>query len=223
MSGDQVYLEIAIFAMIAVFLVFRLRSVLGRRHGEERPRPNPYRPADGADPVSGELTAGTPKPADTIYQPGDQRPLAAWLQAIQDADPSFNEKTFLSGARAAFEMIVDAFSHGDRNTLRPLLSDDVFGNFDRAIREREAAGHSLETRIERFQDVDIVDARLDGRDAFISVRYVSEQTNVTRDRAGVRVDGGPEGPEEVTDTWTFARDLRSRDPNWVLVETRSPS
>lgn len=225
MGGDQVFVEIVIFAMIAVFLVYRLRSVLGRRNGEERQRPNPFTPppapasAEGRDSVVAMPERAAP--AD-IYQPGDQRPLAAWLEAIRRADPSFDEKTFVNGARSAFTMIVEAFSHGDRATLRPLLSDAVYNGFAGAITEREKTGETLETRIERIQDADVVDARLDDTRVYLTVRFVTEQINITRDKAGTVLDGDPAAPAEVIDEWTFSRDVRSRDPNWLLVETRTP-
>lgn len=225
MGGDQVFVEIIIFAMIAVFLVYRLRSVLGRRNGEERQRPNPFTPPPATATVEGrDSVAAAPEratPVD-IYQPGDQRPLAAWLDAIRAADPSFEEKAFLSGARSAFTMIVEAFSHGDRSVLRPLLSDGVFNGFAGAITAREKAGETLETRIERVQDTDVADARLDGTRAYLTVRFVTEQINVTRDQTGAVVDGDPEATAEVIDLWTFSRDTRSRDPNWLLVETSTP-
>jgi predicted lipid-binding transport protein (Tim44 family) len=223
MGGEQVFVEIIIFAMIAVFLVYRLRSVLGRRNGDERQRPNPYTPppAAGTEAVNVPAPAEQPEPVD-IYQPGDQRPLAAWLDAIRRADPSFDEKVFVSGSRAAFAMIVEAFSRGDRAALRPLLSDSVFEGFSGAIGAREKSGETLETRIERFQDADVVDARLDGSTAFLTVRFVTDQVNVTRDASGAVTEGDAEKAEEVIDLWTFSRDTRSRNPNWVLVETRTP-
>lgn len=213
------YIEIIIFAMIAAFLVYRLRSVLGRRHGEERQRPNSFEPS----PAAADNVVRLPErpTAASIYQPGDQRPLAAWLDAIHDADPSFDEKTFLTGARAAFQMIVEAFAAGDRTTLRPLLSDEVYGNFVAAIAQRDKAGEVLETRIERIVDADVVDARLDDQVAYLTVKYITEQTIVTRDHSGTAIEGDPDKVTEVIDIWTYSRNTRSRDPNWQLVETRT--
>ncbi|WP_029010855.1 Tim44/TimA family putative adaptor protein [Azospirillum halopraeferens] len=225
MGDGFVFIEIVIFAMIAAFLVYRLRSVLGRRNGEERQRPNPYasRP-DQARPDNVVTMPGRvrPQPAESAA-PDEPLSLAAAIARIGAADPTFEEKHFLQGARAAFEMIVDAFARGDTAALRPLLSDEVYENFARAIREREAAGETLETRIETIQDADLAEARMDGRTALVTIKFVSHQVNVTRNAAGAVVDGDPNEAIEVVDIWTFARDTRSRDPNWLLVETRTPS
>lgn len=233
MGGDNaVLIEIIIFAMIAAFLVHRLRSVLGRRTGEERQRPNPFSTSDEAAPSRdnviqlpnrqrGEPAEREARDAD----PASDEPLslAARINQVRDADGGFEEKSFLSGARAAFEMIVQAFAAGDLASLRPLLSDEVFANFARAVKDRQAAGETLETRIAAIRDADLADARLEGSVAFITIRFVSDQTNVTKDVDGRIVDGDPNQPIEVIDLWTFARNVRSRDPNWTLVETRAPS
>lgn len=220
MGGDQVYIEIVIFAMIAVFLVFRLRSVLGRKTGEERRRPDPF-----TAPAERETVDATPKPVErpvvTLYQPGEHRPLAAWLDAVREADPSFDERAFLGGAKGAFQMIVEAFAKGDRETLRPLLSPDVFRGFADEIDRRARQGEVWETRVERVREADIEDARLDDSTARVVVRFVSDQVNVVRDRSGAVIDGDPSREEEVRDVWTFTRDTRSSDPNWALVETRA--
>ncbi|MGQ9366285.1 Tim44/TimA family putative adaptor protein [Azospirillum sp. ST 5-10] len=225
MGDGFVFIEIVIFAMIAAFLVYRLRSVLGRRNGEERQRPNPYAPRpDQGRPDNVVTMPGRPRgqPSEPA-SPDEPLSLAAAIAQIAGVDPNFDEKRFLQGARAAFEMIVDAFARGDTAALRPLLSDDVYENFARAIRERQAAGETLETRIESIEDADVAEARLDGRTALVSVKFVSHQVNVTRDANGAIVDGDPNTAVEVVDIWTFARDTRSRDPNWALVETRTPS
>lgn len=222
MGEGSVFVEIVIFAMIAAFLVYRLRSVLGRRTGEERQRPNPYSPRTGA-PDNVVPLPGRDRPAPApVTAPGEPLSLAASIDQIGAADPSFDEKQFLQGARAAFPMIVEAFARGDTATLRPLLADDVYDNFARAIRARQSAGETLETHVVRVVDADVAEARMDGRTALLTVRLVSEQTNVLRDRDGAVVDGDPNAPETVEDVWTFARNTRSSDPNWSLVETRTP-
>jgi len=220
------FIDILFFAMIAAFLVYRLRGVLGRRHGEERQRPNPYtsRPGqEGGDnvvtlPDRGRAPADVPPPA-----PDEPYSLAAGISHIQANDPTFDEKGFLQGAKAAFAMIVTAFAQGDTPTLRPLLSDDVYDNFAAAIRSRQSSGESLETKVVNVRDADLIEARMEGRTAFVTVKFISEQINVTRDRAGTVIDGDPEQPLEVVDIWTFARNTRSRNPNWTLIETRVPN
>lgn len=225
MGEGSVFIEIVVFAMIAAFLVFRLRSVLGRRNGEERQRPNPYAaPRPGQDlPDNVVVLPERGRTADATAEDEGPPSLAVGLARIKAADPSFEEKPFVQGAQSAFEMIVQAFAKGDTTALRPLLSDDVYDNFAAAIRSRTAAGETLETRVERIKDADLLEARMEGRNAVITAKFVSDQVNVTRDTAGTVVDGDPERVQEVTDIWTFARDTRSRDPNWLLVETRTPN
>jgi predicted lipid-binding transport protein (Tim44 family) len=147
--------------------------------------------------------------------------VAEGLNRIQRADPSFDASHFIEGARTAFEMIVAAFAKGDKAELRPLLSDEVFQRFAMAIDERVAAKETLETHIERLSSVDIVEAGLAGRTAQVTLKLVSHQINVTRAMDGSSVDGTPGRPVEKTDYWTFARDTRSSDPNWILVATSS--
>ena len=227
MGDGFVFVEILIFAMIAAFLVYRLRSVLGRRTGEERQRPNPFtaRPdaprAGAPDNVVPMPGRDRPVPAAAPASPDEPVSLHAALAQIAAADPSFEEKHFLQGARGAFQMIVEAFAKGDTATLRPLLADDVYDNFARAVRDRQAAGETLETRIERIADADVVEARMDGRTALVTVKFVSEQMNVVRDRNGAVVDGDPNAVVEAVDVWTFARNTRASNPNWALVETRT--
>lgn len=238
MDGGLYLIDILIFAMIAAFLVFRLRSVLGRRTGNERQRPNPFagaqqqggansgdaRPADNVVslPERGERDRSreAAEPASGAGQPGS---LAAGITQIKIADPSFEESAFVQGAQIAFGMIVEAFARGDTATLRPLLSDELYDEFSSAIRSRLAAGHTLETKIERIASLNLLEARMDGRTALVTAKIVSRQINATRDEQGHVIEGDAETPAEVTDIWTFARNTRSKDPNWVLVETRTPN
>jgi len=220
MGDFQQYFDIILFAMVAGFLVLRLRSVLGRRTGNERRRDlfvRRTRPvADKApalvDPTTVTVSPPSSPPADTAEK---------GLDEIRRADPSFEVSQFLNGARTAFEMIVTAFAEGDKSALRPLLSDEVFQQFVATIDERMTARETLETRILRIDSSDIVEAELLARTAQATVKLVSQQINVTRAMDGSIVDGDPEHPIEKTDYWTFARDTRSTDPNWVLIATSS--
>ena len=216
------YFDIILFAMVAAFLVLRLRSVLGRRTGNERRRDPIVR---RAEPTGDKVIAfgqrpngAAPAPA-TTEPPGDA--VAAGLARIRDADPGFDPPQFLEGARAAFEMIVAAFAEGDKARLRPLLSDEVYRPFCTAIDERSAAHETLESRILALKQIDISEAELDGRAARVTLKIVSDQINVVRAHDGSIVDGDPEHAIEKTDFWTFARDTRSADPNWALVATDS--
>jgi len=215
------YFDIILFAMVAAFLVLRLRSVLGRRTGNERRRTGVVRQAEPAgDKVIafGQRGNGAAPPPAT-EPPADA--VAAGLARIRAADPSFDPPQFLEGARAAFEMIVAAFAEGDKAKLRPLLSDEVYQPFSAAIDDRSAAHETLESRILALKQLDIVAAELAGRMARVTLKLVSDQINVLRAHDGSVVDGDPEHAIEKTDFWTFARDTSSADPNWVLVATES--
>ena len=145
------------------------------------------------------------------------------LTQIKLADRSFEPDDFAGGARAAFEVIVDAYAAGETNTLRPLLSNEVYENFGAAIADRAQNDGTLETDLVGIKSADIIDASVKGRTAFVTVKFVSDQINVLRDSSGTIFEGDPNKVSEVTDIWTFARNTRSRDPNWTLVETRSPN
>ena len=128
----------------------------------------------------------------------------------------------MEGARGAFEIIVKAYSDGDEKTLQTLLNDEVLVKFSALILERKTASQILETAIIGIKSVEIIDARIDGRTAFVGVEIISEQINVLRNKVGVAIEGDDNQITEVTDLWTFARNVRARNPNWILVETRSP-
>jgi predicted lipid-binding transport protein (Tim44 family) len=216
------YFDIILFAMVAAFLVLRLRSVLGRRTGNE-PRHDPVlrraeAPAESKVVSLGSRSAAVRSPVATA-PPADA--VAAGLERIRGADPGFDAAQFLEGARSAFEMIVGAFAAGDKARLRPLLSDEVYTPFSAAIDERTTARETLETRIIALKRLDIVEAALSGRMARATIKFVSDQINVLRAHDGSVVDGDPDHPIEKTDFWTFARDTRSTDPNWVLEATAS--
>jgi predicted lipid-binding transport protein (Tim44 family) len=224
-----------IFLALAVFIFLRLRSVLGQRTGRERPPYDPYSARDAvrnapgdkvvALPRGGEAVAKSAEPADSgerwkdIAPPGSAA--ASGLQAIAAQDKAFDPQHFLTGARAAYEMIVTAFADGDRRALKNLLSKDVYDGFDAAIRDRETQGHRAETRFVSIDTCEIIGAELRAKTAQVTLRFVSQLISVTRDRAGKVVDGNPEKVTEVTDVWTFARDVSSRDPNWKLVATEA--
>ena len=236
------YFDILLFAAIAAFLVFRLRNVLGKRIGHERPEHAKrdrigQRPAEREQPANDSANdkviplpdlaakpdlAGDRKeaPAPEAAAPGS---VAAGIQTIRRADPAFAPDGFAEGARAAFEMIVQAFAAGDLKTLKPLLSDAVFDQFRQAIRARETAGQTLETTLVGIDSADIVEAELRDRNAVVTVSFKSEQVNVIRDKDGAVVDGDATRVDRVTDLWTFSRNTRSRDPNWTLIATRSPN
>ena len=218
MDGGYQIIDILLFAGIAGFLVFRLRSVLGRRTGLEQRRNNPFAPpAAQAPPAPQPLIAPRPRAVD-----GGTAPPASGIAAIKAADPSFTEDSFLKGARSAFEIIVNSFAAGDKAALKPLLSKDVYDRFAEAIDTRLAAKETLKSNLISIKSGEIVDSSLEGGTALATVKFASEQTNVTHAADGTIRDGDPTRVEEHVDFWTFARPVRARDPNWTLVATHSP-
>ena len=145
------------------------------------------------------------------------------LLDLARADASFDPEAFVRGAKQAYEMIVTAFAEGNLGKVKTFLSRDVYDNFAGALAERQRAGQTAETTVVGIKASDIIEARMDGRTAVITVKFVSEQINVVRDKDGTVVEGDPTLVNDVTDLWTFTRDTRSRDPNWTLVETHSPN
>jgi predicted lipid-binding transport protein (Tim44 family) len=231
MGENFQYVDIILFAMIAAFLVLRLRSVLGRHKDDGRPPSRPQgdplaQPSNANDDTVIPLPDRMRRPrADNPFddQPvaGPAGPLDAGVAAMRAHDPSFDLKEFVTGARSAFEMIVQGFAEGDRKTLKMLLSAEVYENFDSAMRDRESRNETLENTLIRIVSVDPTEAEVEHGIASVTVKIVSEQVNVTKNAAGEVVDGNANHIAEVTDIWTFSRDLRSRDPNWKLVATRS--
>ena len=140
---------------------------------------------------------------------------------MSDADPSFDPQEFVNGAKMAYEMIVMAFADGDRKTLKGLLSREVYEGFDAAISERESKGEVVKSTFVGIEKADMVHAEIKDTEANITLRIISQLISATYDKAGTIVDGDAESVSEVTDLWTFARDTRSRDPNWKLIATES--
>jgi predicted lipid-binding transport protein (Tim44 family) len=145
--------------------------------------------------------------------------VAEGLRAISEADPTFAPKSFMEGAKAAYEMIVTAFAQGDTKTLRNLLEKDVYDGFERAIKDREAAGHKIDFTFVGLPKVEISEAELDKRMAQVTVRFNAEVVSATRDKAGTLLEGNADQVTTIADEWTFARNPKSRDPNWKLVAT----
>ena len=211
-----------IFAAVAAFVLFKLRSVLGRREGHEQRPPEIFAEAERSTPADAAGDAVLPAPGAPSPEAVDadpDSPVAEGVRQIRAADGSFDPGAFAEGATAAFEMIVEAFARGDRDALQPLLAPNVFANFEAAIAERERAGETLETTIVALNPAEVTGAAMQGRDARVTVTFVSEQSNAVKDADGNVTDGDPATIEKITDIWTFARDTRSRDPNWQLVET----
>jgi len=226
-----------IFLALAVVIFLRLRSVLGQRTGRERPPYDPYSARDTVRPSTNDNVVALPNRGGEIPQrhtdpaePVADRwkgiteegsAVAVGLDAIVREDKTFDVKSFIAGARAAYETIVNAYAEGDRRNLKTLLSRDVFDGFDAAIRERETRGDRVESRFVSIDKSDVTGAEMRGRTAQVTIRFVSQLISCTRDRNGTVIDGNPEKVTDVTDVWTFARDVTSRDPNWKLVATEA--
>ena len=223
-NGFQ-FIDIIIFAMIAAYLVFRLRNVLGKR--DDNDTENGFQDLFNQDPSNDDNVVHLQDPhpgnlADADTDDLDEAdPLSIGLRQIKDADSSFHPGQFADGANMAFEMILNAYTDGDTAVLKNLLNGDVFGNFNKAITDREQAGETLEDTLVDIKSNTVVEAYMQGTQAFVTVKFVTEQVNATRDENGDVVDGNPNKIITVTDFWTFARDTKSRDPNWKLVATRS--
>ena len=244
MSDGFQYFDIIFFALIAVFVILRLRSALGRRTGQERQRPTNifsrltepeeqntgkviHLPGHGDESEDelfekelSDISEGEASQSDS--QGDEMEQIRAGLMQIRMADPEFSPRSFLSGAQGAFEMIVEAFAAGETATLRPLLGDDVYDEFADVIRARIAAKESVETTIVSLDSTDIAAADLSGSTARLTVRFSSQQMTVTSNEEGETVEGEPESVVRVVDLWTFAHNTRSSDPTWSLVETRTP-
>jgi predicted lipid-binding transport protein (Tim44 family) len=221
MGAGSFPIDLILFGMIAAFLVLRLRSILGRRTGFERQTP-PYQPPPGQT-AAGPVIEGQPEvpaPPTTRNLPEPASALGQSLGRMNTIDQTFDPAAFLDGAEKAFRIIVSAFASGDRTALRGLLSDDTFHAFEQAIASREAAGQTQVSAIHAIHSATIENAELRGTTASISVRFISDQTSLTQDKAGHPVVG-TDAVTEITDIWTFERDLATRDPVWRLVSARS--
>jgi len=217
--------DLILFAMVAAFLVLRLRGILGRRTGFERP-PAPLEPTGAGeatrtiDTTAEEATEQRALAGPARSLPSPASPAGRALARIREVDPSFDPAAFLDGAEGAFRMIVTAFAAGDRETLKGLLSPDVFNDFAAAIAAREQAGETQRTEVVAMRESTIVEADLRGTYATVGVRFVTDQINVTTGPGGILV-AGSEAVTETIDIWSFARDLNAADPTWLLVGTRS--
>jgi predicted lipid-binding transport protein (Tim44 family) len=224
-----------ILLAVAVLIFLKLRSVLGQRTGRERPPYDPYSAPDAVRNSAGDKVIPLPQranePAKSV-EPNESSdphagfatpgsPVAKGLDAIAAADKNFDVKQFVAGARAAYEMIVTAYAVGDRRTLKNLLGREVYDGFESVIRDREGRGETVETRFVSIDTTEITNAELRGKMAQLTLRFVSQLVSATRDRNGNVIDGSADAVTSVTDVWTFAREVTSRDPNWNLVATEA--
>jgi predicted lipid-binding transport protein (Tim44 family) len=246
---EKIDLFTLISLIVAVVVVLKLRSVLGRRTGDEEARLERYRAErrqQGAGAPQSDNVVSMPRrdgDAAAIGQaqdvavadaeerinvyPGLDADVRRGLLTVAKLDPAFDPEAFVRGARQAYEMIVTAFAEGNRKLLKSLLSRDVYEGFVGAISEREARGEQVDQSFVGINKADIVESEVRGGIASITVRFVSQLISATRDKAGAILQGDPQRVKEVTDVWTFRRDIstpKARDnPNWELVATQSPA
>jgi predicted lipid-binding transport protein (Tim44 family) len=230
-----------LFLVLAVVIFIRLRNVLGRRTGNERPPFDPYTAPEQKRPGAPKTNepvvalprgrsvplgdASVPSVEDIEARLGSHAPkdspLAQSLTTLMRADPGFDPGPFLDGAKTAYEMIVMSFAEGDEAVLKTLLGTDVFDGFEKAMRERETRGEKVESNLVGIDRADIIEAEVKNRTAYVTVKFVSQLISVTRDAEGEVVEGDPKKVREVTDIWTFAREVAAKNPNWKLVATET--
>lgn len=224
MMGGGFPIDLILFGLVAAFLVLRLVNILGKRTGFEQPveqprsdgmaAPQQLRPAPTVIDATPERTA----PARAL--PDSASPVGQTLTAMAGIDRNFTSARFLDGAEAAFRIIVLAFASGERTKLHPLLTADTYGAFEGAITAREAAGETQQTEIRSIESATIDQADLSGTMASITVRFVSDQVNLTTTADG-KPTHGTDAVTEITDIWSFERDLAQSDPAWRLATARS--
>lgn len=234
-----------IFLVIAVAIFIKLRSVLGRRTGDEEARFERYKQqeaqrraaASSQDKIITLPRRDREEPAKPVEEPrstaaveervkalaGADADLAKGLTDIVRVDSSFEPDGFLKGGKVAYELIVTAFAEGNRRSLKELLSPEVYEGFAGAIADRETRGETVEQTFVGIKAADIVEAELKNGIASVTVKFVSELITATRDRGGEVVAGDPKKIKEVTDIWTFSREVASRNPNWRLIATQAAS
>lgn len=220
-----------VFLALAVFVIFRLRAVLGQRTGHEKPPFDPFRRPDAPneEQTSNVIPLPQARPAPEAVDPAavlkgiaaPGSPVAQGLAQLMAADSAFDPRQFVSGARAAYEMIVLAFARGDRAALKDLLSKDVLDSFVAVIAGREQRGETVETTFVSIDKAEVVEAELKNMSMQVTMRFASKLITATKDRSGSVIDGSAEQIVDLIDVWTFAREAKTRDPNWRLVSTEA--
>ncbi|TNE41631.1 MAG: Tim44 domain-containing protein [Alphaproteobacteria bacterium] len=228
MSETASFFEFVILGTVAVVVLVALRSVLGRKTGNEEERAQTiHRRSDSAAargtlspaPVADAPAASERSSIEDFAEPGSD--LARGLALLETEDRRFDVATFLAGARGAYEMIVCAFADDDKKALKPLLTPEVFASFSSVIDARKERGEKVETTFIGLSEAKLTEASLTGRIAEVTVRFVSELISLTKNSEGAVIEGDPSQVYKVTDIWTFTRDIKSNDPNWKLSATAS--
>ena len=224
MNEGFAFFDIIIFAMLAGYLVFQLRRALGRRsdNQETKSKLNPEQRAKHSE-ADNVVAIKTNKNENQGNENQEQEETLGGLTELREKDPSFSDRDFIAGSKDAFSWIVEAFSKGEISKLEPLLSEPLFEGFKQAIEQREDGQLSSETNIVSIKSAQIHNVTVKQDQVNITVEYVTDQIKSTRNAEGEIVDGDPDTIEAVTDLWTFNRNIKSKNPNWILVKTETPS
>ncbi|MEL6288346.1 MAG: Tim44/TimA family putative adaptor protein [Pseudomonadota bacterium] len=238
MTGD-IDIYTILFLVLAVVIFLRLRSVLGRRTGHERP------PVDYSAREQSQSPAQAGERDNVVPMPGAAQPTAMQEETLEDAedrvrdfmpkendvqaglleivrrDRSFDPQQFIGGAKAAYEMIVTAFAEGNKKVLKPLLAPEVYEGFVQSIDARRRDEIDMESRFVGINSADIIEAEVKDASAHVTIKFVSQLITAMRNKQGEVVDGDPKKVREVTDIWTFAREVPSNNPNWQLIATQA--
>lgn len=204
------FIDILIFAVIAIFLIFRLRSILGTKDGFE----NSENRLDSESSTDNVIKFKGKSP-DKVSVPLS----GSGLKELRKLDPTFKDEEFSNGAKAAFPLILNSFSDGDLGSLRRYLGFDLYEEFSSAIHQRDAAGEKLKITIEKIEDIQLLDAEVSDGIASVTVKFNSVQTRILTDANDIEIEDDSMSSENIEDIWVFERDVRSKDPNWRLVET----
>lgn len=212
-------IQLLVLAAIAVFLILRLKNVLGTREGFEKP-PLPKSDTEGGSRREFEVIEGGPDRDITDHVAEDSESATA-LAAMKRVEPSFGVSDFLQGARGAYEMILMGYERGDLSAIQPFLSEDVYESFVDGVSAREDQGLSIEAEFVGVRELTLTNAKFDRdtQSAEVTIRFVGELTSVVRDKGGDIVEGSPSQVKRQKDTWTFAREMGTNDPNWRLIDT----
>ncbi len=209
---------VILLAMVAGFLALRLYAVLGKRTGHQQPLPKPAEDRPAVVLAKRPTDAAAVEPREALARPIDAR-AEQGLRAIVAGEPGFDVGQFIDGAKAAYRMTLEAYWRGDETALAELATPDVTRAFGEAIAARRDAGHVLDNRLVTIEKATIVDATVSGRDARITMRFDADIAAITRDAEGTVIAGSMTDAVETHDVWTFARTLKSNDPNWTLADT----
>jgi predicted lipid-binding transport protein (Tim44 family) len=226
MSEGIPYADIIILALIAGFILLRLRSVLGQKTGNDDPNffKRQLPPADLRQEPIVQINEKILKPrpkeeGDPYLATLNDVALVETINAIKAKDAQFSATSFIEGARSAFEMVFDAFAKGDKQTLKMLLADDLYQHFVGEIEAREKEATHPETTLVSVVSKELRQVSLNGNLARLTVKFISEQVTVVRDSSGKIIEGDPSALHHVEDEWVFERDITSKNPNWKIIET----